>query len=75
MKIAEDSYTITIKQIVRFQERMHLEKFQVDKIHNGRPSAIIHLNRPDIAEYHGNRSRLLHHYYKTNCKVSGEDAS
>ena len=74
MKTAQDSYTITIKQIVTFQERMHLEKFQVDKIQNGRLSAIIHLDRPDIAEYHENRSRYLHHYYKTNCKVSGEDA-
>ena len=37
MKTAQDSYTITIKQIVRFQKRMHLEKFQVDKILNGRP--------------------------------------
>ena len=74
MKTAQDSYTITIKQIVRFQERMHLEKFQVDKIKNDRLSAIIHLDRPDIAEYHKNRSRYLHHYYKTNCKVSGEDA-
>ena len=46
-----------LKQIVRFQERMHLEKFQVDKIQNGRLSAIIHLDRPDIAEYHENRSR------------------
>ena len=70
MKTAQDSYTITIKQIVRFQERMHLEKFQVDKIQNGRLSAIIHLDRPDIVEYHKNRSRYLHHYYKTNCKVS-----
>ena len=52
MKTAQDSYTITIKQIVRFQERMHLEK-----IKNGRLSAIIHLDRPDIAEYHENRSR------------------
>ena len=26
MKTAQDSYTITIKQIVGFQERMHLEK-------------------------------------------------
>ena len=43
MKTAQDSYTITIKQIVRFQERMHL-------------SAIIHLDRPDIAEYLENRS-------------------
>ena len=52
MKTAQDSYTITIKQIVRFQERM-----QGDKIKNGRLSAIIHLNRPNIAEYHENRSR------------------
>ena len=59
MKTAQDSYTITIKQIVRFQERMHLEKFQVDKIKNGRLSAIIHLDRPDIVEYHENRSRYL----------------
>ena len=36
MKTAQDSYTITIKQIVRFQETMHLEKFQVDKMQNGR---------------------------------------
>ena len=36
---------------------MHLEKFQVDKIQNGRLSAIIHLDRPDIVEYHKNRSR------------------
>ena len=56
MKTAQDSYTITIKQIVRFQERMHLEKFQVDKIKNDRLSAIIHPDRPDIAEYHENRS-------------------
>ena len=53
---------------------MHLEKFEVDKIQNGRLSAIIHLDRPDIVEYHENRSRYLHHYYKTNCKASGEDA-
>ena len=53
---------------------MHLEKFQVDQIQNGRLLAFIHLDRPDIVEYHENRSRYLHHYYKTNCKVSGEDA-
>ena len=41
MKTAQDSYTITIKQIVRFQERMHLEKFQLDQVQNGRQSAII----------------------------------
>ena len=48
MKTAQDSYTITIKQIVRFQEGMHFEKFQLDQIQNGRLSAIIHLDRPDI---------------------------
>ena len=37
---------------------MHLEKFQVDKIQNGRLSAIIHFNRPDIVEYHENRSDI-----------------
>ena len=57
MKTAQDSYTITIEQIVRFQERMHLEKFQVDKIKNSRLSAIIPLDRSDIAEYHENRLR------------------
>ena len=31
---------------------MHLEKFEVDKIQNGCLSAIIHLGRPDIVEYH-----------------------
>ena len=56
METAQDFF-ITIKQIVRFQERMHLEKIQVDKIKNGRLSAIIHLDRPDIAEYHENCSR------------------
>ena len=30
---------------------MHLEKFQVDKIQNGRLAVIIHLDRPHIAEY------------------------
>ena len=57
MKIAQDSYTITIKQIVSFQERMYLKQIQVDKIQNGRLSAIIHLDRPHIAEYHENRSK------------------
>ena len=57
MKTTQDSYTMTIKQIVRFQEMMHLEKFEVDKIQNGRLSPIIQLDRPDIAEYHENRSR------------------
>ena len=37
---------------------MHLEKFQVDKIQNGRLSAITHLDSPDIVEYHENRSNI-----------------
>ena len=36
---------------------MHFEKFQLDSSQNGRLSAIIHLDRPHIAEYHENRSR------------------
>ena len=44
MKTAQDSYTITIKQIVRFQERMRFEKFQLDQVQNGRLSAIIHFH-------------------------------
>ena len=48
MKTAQDSYTITIKQIVRFQERMRFEKFQLSQVENSRLSAIIHLDRPDI---------------------------
>ena len=48
MKTAQDSYTITIKQIVRFQERMHLKIFQLDQVQNGPLLAIIHPDRPDI---------------------------
>ena len=48
MKTAQDSYTITIKQIVSFQERMHLKKIQLDQVQNGRLLAIIHFDRPDI---------------------------
>ena len=36
MKTAQDSYTITIKQIVMFQERMHFDKFKLYQIQNGR---------------------------------------
>ena len=48
MRTAQDSYTITIKQIVRFQERMHFEKIKLYQIQNSRLSAIIHLDRPDV---------------------------
>ena len=50
MKTAQDSYTITIKQIERFQRRMYFEKIQLDQIQNSRLSAIIHLDRPDIGK-------------------------
>ena len=44
MKTAQDTYTITIKQIVRLQERMHFEKIQLVQVQNGRQSAIIHFH-------------------------------
>ena len=43
-----DSYTITIKQNLRFQERMHLEKFRLNQIQNVRLLAIIHFHMADI---------------------------
>ena len=36
MKTAKDIYTITIKQIVRFQEKMHFEKIQINQVQNVR---------------------------------------
>ena len=48
MKTAQDIYTITIKQIVRFQGRMHFEKIQLDQVQNGRLSAIIQFHMADI---------------------------
>ena len=48
MKTFQDSYTITIKQIVRFQGRMHFEKIQLDQALNGRQLAIIHFHMADI---------------------------
>ena len=44
MKTAKDTNTITIKQIVRLQERMHFEKIQLVQVQNGRQSAIIHFH-------------------------------
>ena len=43
-----DGLTITVKQNVRFQEKMHLEKFWLDQIQNGLLSAIIHFHMGDI---------------------------
>ena len=42
MKTAQDIYSITIKQMVWFQERMLFEKNQLDQVQNGRQSALIH---------------------------------
>ena len=39
IKTAQDIYTITIKQIVRFKE-----KIQLVQVQNGRQSAIIHFH-------------------------------
>ena len=80
MKTDEDSYTITIKQIVRFQERIHFEKFQLDQVKNGHLSAIIHSHMAVIQITIKiikmvNHARWLDHYYKTKCVISGEDAS
>ena len=44
MKTAQDIHTITIKQIVRLQERMHFEKNQLVQVQNGRQLAIIHFH-------------------------------
>ena len=44
MKTAQDIYTITMKQIVRLQERMYFEKILFVKVQNGRQSAIIHFH-------------------------------
>ena len=44
MKTAQDIHTITIKQIVRLQERMYFEKIHFVKVQNGRQSAIIHFH-------------------------------
>ena len=69
MKTAQDIYTITIKQIVRFQERMPFEKNQLVQVQNGRHYSLSH------CRYLVNRARWLDHYYKTKCVISGEDAS
>ena len=44
MKTAQDIHTITMKQIVRLQERMYFEKIHFVKVQNGRQSAIIHFH-------------------------------
>ena len=48
MKTAQDSYTITIKQLVRFQERMHPEILKILSNAKWPTIGIIYLDRPDI---------------------------
>ena len=72
MKTAQDIYTITIKQIVRFQGRMHFEKIQLDQVSKWPPIAHYSLSH---GRYLVNRARWLDHYYRTKCVISGEDAS
>ena len=71
IKTAQDIYTITIKQIVRFQKRMHLKK----KIHPSSKWPLIGHYSLSHGRYLVNRARWLDHYYKTKCVISGQDAS
>ena len=48
MKTAQDSYTITIKENVRFQEKMQPEKVRLDQIQNGHLSASIYFHMAAI---------------------------
>ena len=48
MKTAQDIYTITVKENVRFQEKMQLKKVWLDQIQNGRLSASMYFHMPDI---------------------------
>ena len=73
MKTAQDSYTITIKQIVRFQERMHFEKIQLDRSSSKWPPIGHH--SLSHGRYLVNCARWLDHYYKTKCVISGDVAS
>ena len=72
MKTAQDIYTITIKQIVRFQERMHFEKNQLVQVKKWPPIGHYSLSH---GRYLLNRARWLDHYYTTKCVISREDAS
>ena len=48
LQTVPDSLTITMKQHVRFQVGICLEKFQLDQIQNSRTLAILYFNMPDI---------------------------
>ena len=72
MKTAQDIYTITIKQIVRLQERMYFEKNSFCQSSKWPPISHYSLSH---GRYLVNRARWLDLYYKTKCVISGEDAS
>ena len=72
MKTAQDIYTITIKQIVRLQERMYFEKKLFCQSSKWPPISHYSLSH---GRYLVNHARWLDHYYKTKCVISGEDAS
>ena len=48
-----------VKQNVRFQERMYLEKFRLEQTQNGRLSAIIYFHMPNILQTVLDASPLL----------------
>ena len=72
MKTAQDIYTITIKQILRFQERIHFEKKSTGPSSKWPPIGHYSLSH---GRYLVNRARWLDHYYLTKCVISGEDAA
>ena len=69
-KTVPDSWTITIKQIVRLQGGIYLDKFQLDKISNERLAAIIDFSMRNIGKTVPDRYTI---YIITKCIVSGRD--
>ena len=74
MKTAQDSYTITIKQIVIFRRGCILKNLKLIKFKMAAYQPLFTSTGLILWNIIKNRSRYLHHYYKTNCKASGEDA-
>ena len=76
MKTAQDSYTITIKQIVRFQERMHPEKnFKSIKLKMAAYRPLFTSTGLILRNIMKTAQDSYTTTIKKNCKVSGEDAS
>ena len=66
MKTDQDSYIITMKENVRFQEKMHPEKSLTWSNSKWPPIGQYLLSR---ACYLVNHARWLDHYYVTKCEV------